>query len=183
MGFPTSQVSDRAVRPALYVHSSYSTGQRILIHRTGEFTSGMCVVDRRGDQSTYAPGVNHMHVQEELKGRMATGASEPGSSGLFESVAVPALVEIEDEPSHLSKDDQEGIPVIEGTPGAEALLQIMMKRVWHVEADKESLTADLLLVQGQLVSYLTTPACSDWVYPFTRRLDFDIYNAEIGVNL
>jgi len=106
----------------------------------------MCVVDRRGDQSAYAPGVNRARVQAELKRRMATGASEPGSFGLFESVAVPALVEVEGEPSRLSKDDQEGIPVIDGTPGAEALLQIMMKRIWHVEVDKESLTADLLLV-------------------------------------
>jgi len=36
--------------------------------------------------------------------------------------------------------------VIESTPGPEALLQVMMKRIWHVEVDKESLTADLLLV-------------------------------------
>jgi hypothetical protein len=77
---------------------------------------------------------------------MATGTAEPGSFGLFESVAVPALVEVEDGPSRLSNGDQEGIPVIEGTPGAEALLQHMMKRVWQVEVDKESLTADLSLV-------------------------------------
>ena len=134
------------MRPALRVYLSYSIGQRILIHRTGELTSGMCVVDRRGDQSTNAPGLNRAGVEAELKRRMATGTSEPGSFGLFESVTVPALVEVEDEPSCLSKDDHEGIPVIEGTPGAEALLQIMMKRVWHVEADKESLAADLLLV-------------------------------------
>jgi len=106
----------------------------------------MCVVDRRDDQSTYAPGMNRARVQVELKRHMATGTAEPGSFGLFESVAVPALVEVEDEPPRLSKGDQEGIPVIEGTPGAEALLQIMMKRVWQVEADKESLTADLALV-------------------------------------
>ena len=135
------------MRHVFHAHPSYSISQRILIHRTGELTSGMCVIDRRSDQnSTYAPGVNRARVQAELKRRMAIGASEPGSFGSFESVAVPALVEVEDEPSHLAKDDQEGIPVIEGTPGAEALLQIMMKRIWHVEADKESLTADLLLV-------------------------------------
>lgn len=108
----------------------------------------MCVVDRRGDQSTYAPGVNRARVQAELKGRMATGTAEPGSFGLFESVAVPALVEVEDEPSRQSKGDQDGIPVLEGTPGAEALLQIMMKRIWQVEADKESLTWGLSLVWG-----------------------------------
>ena len=148
MGFPTSQVFDRAVRPALHIHSSFSIGQPILIHRTGELTGGMCVVDRRGDQSTYAPGVNRARVQAELKGRMATGTAEPGSFGLFESVAVPALVEVEDEPSRQSKGDQDGIPVLEGTPGAEALLQIMMKRIWQVEADKESLTWGLSLVWG-----------------------------------
>jgi len=119
--------------------------RKFLMERTGELTSGMCVVDRRGDHA-YAPGVNRACVQAELQRRMATGVSEPGSFGLFESVAVPAPVEVEGEPSRLSKDDQEGIPVIEGTPGAEALLQIMMKRIWHVEANKESLTAALLLV-------------------------------------
>ena len=114
------------------------------IHSTGEFTRGMCVVDRRDDQGAYAPGVNRARVQAELKSRMAAGPA--GVFGSLESVAVPARVEVEDEPSHQCTDEQEGVPVIEGTPGVGALLQIMMKRIWDVTVDKGSLTADLLLV-------------------------------------
>jgi len=117
-----------------------------LMERTGELTRGMCVVDRRDDQGAYAPGANRARVQAELQSRIAAGSADAGSFGSLESVAVPARVEVEDEPSSLREDAQEGIPVVEGTPGAVALLQIMMKRVWHVEVDKESLTKDLLLV-------------------------------------
>lgn len=114
------------------------------MHRIGELTRGMCVVDRRDDQGAYAPGVNRARVQAELKSRMAAGSA--GVFGPLESVAVPARVEVEDEPSRRCSDEQEGVPVIEGTPGAEALVQIMMKRIWDVTVDKESLTTDLLLV-------------------------------------
>jgi hypothetical protein len=75
---------------------------------------------------------------------MAAGSA--GGFGSLESVAVPARVEVEDEPSHQCSEEKEGLPVVEGTPGVEALLQIMMKRIWHVVVDKESLTTDLLLV-------------------------------------
>ncbi len=104
----------------------------------------MCVVDRRDDQGAYAPGVNRARVQAELMSRMAAGSA--GVFGSLESVAVPARVEVEDKPSHQCVNEQEGVPVIEGTPGAEALLQIMMKRIWDVTVDKGSLTPDLLLV-------------------------------------
>jgi len=115
------------------------------MERIGELTRGMCVVDRRDDQGAYAPGVNRARVQAELKSRMAAGST--GVFGSLESVAVPARVEVEDEPSRQCSDEQEGVPVIEGTPGAEALLQIMMERIWHVTVDEGSLlTAELLLV-------------------------------------
>jgi len=106
----------------------------------------MCVVDRRNDQRAYAPGANRVRVQAELKRRMEAGIVEPDGFGLLESVAVPALVEVEEEPLRQSEDEQEGIPVVERTPGAEVLLQVMLKRIWHIEVDKESLAADLLLV-------------------------------------
>jgi hypothetical protein len=106
----------------------------------------LCVVDRRNDHRAYAPGANRVRVQAELRERMASGAADPDSFGLLESAAVPALVAVEHEPSRKSEDEQEGIPVVERTPGAEVLLQLMMKRVWHVEVDKESLTEGLLLV-------------------------------------
>ncbi|KAH9986999.1 nucleoside hydrolase [Russula compacta] len=107
-----------------------------LMERIGELTRGMCVVDRRDDKGAYPPGANRARVQAELQRRIAAGSAEVGGFGSFESVAVPARVE----------DEQEGVLVVEGTPGAEALLQIMMKRIWHVEVEKERLTRDLLLV-------------------------------------
>jgi hypothetical protein len=37
-----------------------------MCNRTGEFTRGMLVVDRRDDVGAYAPGDNRSHVQQEL---------------------------------------------------------------------------------------------------------------------
>jgi hypothetical protein len=145
MDFPPSLVPDRTVCPASCIYISHSTGQRRIL-RIGELTSGMCIVDRRNDQGAYAPGSNRVHVQAELKRRMAAGTADPDNFGLFESVAVPALVEVEDKPSRRNEDEQGGIPVVESTPGIEALLQVMMKRIWHVEVDKASLTAEQSLV-------------------------------------
>jgi len=118
--------------------------QRTRKYRIGELTRGMCVVDRRDDRGAYAPGMNRARVQAELKSRMTAGST--GYFGSLESVAVPARVEVEDEPARQSNDDQEGVPVIEGTPGSEELLQIMMKRIWHVTINNEILTSDLLHV-------------------------------------
>ena len=114
------------------------------MHRTGELTRGMCVVDRRDNHGAYPPGVNRARVQAELMRGMASGSG--GGFGSLESVTVPARVGNKSEPSHQCSEEQEGVPVVEGTPGPEALLQIMMKRIWQVVVDKESLAADLLLV-------------------------------------
>ena len=105
----------------------------------------MCVADRRGDRGAYAPGANRARVQAALQNRVAAGSME-ADLGPFESVAVPARVEVEEEPLLPGEEEQEGIPVVEGTPGVEALLQMMFKRVWGVQVDKESLAADQLLV-------------------------------------
>ncbi|KAI0247287.1 Inosine/uridine-preferring nucleoside hydrolase domain-containing protein [Lactifluus subvellereus] len=112
------------------------------MERVGELTRGMCVVDRRDDRGVYAPGANRARVQAALQKRLAAGSME----GPFESVAVPARVEVEEEPLPPGEEEQEGVPVVEGTPGVEALLQIMLERVWGVQVDKESLAADQLLV-------------------------------------
>ncbi len=96
------------------------------VHRIGKHTSEMCVVDRCSHHATYTPSINYACVQAELKSHIA---ADP----------------VEDEQSCLYKDKQKGVPVVEGTLGAEVLLQIMMKWVWHVEVDKESLSMDLLL--------------------------------------
>ncbi|KAI0290395.1 nucleoside hydrolase [Multifurca ochricompacta] len=116
------------------------------IERTGEHTSGMCVVDRRDGASAYAPGSNRSRVQAALESRIAAGLADASGFGPLKSAVVPARVEIENEPIRPGKDEQEGVPVVQATPGPEALVQLMMKRVWGVEVDKESLTPDWLLV-------------------------------------
>ena len=88
----------------------HQASQGIWLHRIGEHTSGMCIVDRCSHCAAYAPGTNYACVQAELKSRVATGPAE-------------------DELSQLCEDEHEGVSVVEGTPGAEAHLRIMMKRV------------------------------------------------------
>ncbi|KAH9971125.1 nucleoside hydrolase [Lactifluus volemus] len=102
------------------------------MERNGELTRGMCVVDRRGAQGEYA------RAQTAMQHQVATLSVEAG--------AIFACVEIEEASSHPSEDEQEGVPVVEGTPGIGALLQIMLKRVWGIQADEESLAAGQLLV-------------------------------------
>ncbi|KAI0267014.1 nucleoside hydrolase [Gloeopeniophorella convolvens] len=115
--------------------------RRFQIERTGELTRGMCVVDRRDDKGAYAPGANRARVQAALERGMISG----GGFGPLESAVVPARVETEGTPSPPSgKDDNEGVLVVEATPGAEVLVHMLMKRVWGVEADKEGIKADQL---------------------------------------
>ena len=104
----------------------------------------MCVVDRRDDLGSYAPGETRARVQAALQNHEAARSMEAGL-GAFGSGLVPARAEVEEEPLPPG-EEQEGVPVVEGTPGAEALLQIMLKRIWGIEVNKESLAADQLLV-------------------------------------
>ena len=112
------------------------------IFRTGELTRGMCVVDRRnvgalGSTTTYT------EVQETLQSHMEAGSANVDDFGSV----LPVSDGIEDDPSRgRKKDEPGGVPVVEGTPGPEALVQLMLKRVWNIEVTKESLTADQLLV-------------------------------------
>jgi hypothetical protein len=101
----------------------------------------MCVVDRRDDLGSYAPGANRARVQAALQDYVAARSIEAGL-GAFEFVPVPARAEV----LPPGEEEQEGVPVVEGTPGVEALLQIMLKRIWGIQVDKESLAADQLLV-------------------------------------
>jgi hypothetical protein len=103
------------------------------LHRIGELTRGTCIVDRRGAQ---APLLNCV----------ATGSIGSAGFGPFESVSVPPRVEIEGESLIPCEDEQGGVPVVEGTPGMGALLHIMLKRIWGVLVDEESLATDQLLV-------------------------------------
>jgi hypothetical protein len=100
----------------------------------------MCVVDRRSYQDPYFPEVKPARVQAPLQNCVPTGSIDSGGLDPFEPVSVPAHVEIEGESSLIpGEDEQGGVPVVEGTPGTGALLQIMLKRVWGVQVDEESL--------------------------------------------
>ena len=104
----------------------------------------MCVVDRRND-TAHAPAGGFAQVQKLLQNRMEAGSSDVDD---FDSIpVVPAPVDVRDEPSRRRKKDEPGgVLVVEGTPGPEALVQFMLKRVWNIEVTKERLAADQLLV-------------------------------------
>ncbi|KAJ6558528.1 Inosine/uridine-preferring nucleoside hydrolase domain-containing protein [Mycena vulgaris] len=93
------------------------------IERTGELTRGMLVCDRRDDLSAYTPGANRAEVQTELD-------KHNSHHGAWESTAVPAVVETE----HAPKDNNaQGVMCVHATPGPDALLALLTKRVWGVE--------------------------------------------------
>jgi hypothetical protein len=83
----------------------------------------MLVVDRRVDQSAYAPGANRADVQAQLEKFHLP-------HGQFESTAVPALVETE-LPVH--NPESRGVPCVIETPGEQVLLNLLLERVWGVK--------------------------------------------------
>lgn len=107
--------------------------------RMAEITRGMLVVDRRGDQTAYAPGANRSKVQALLE-------QSHQCHGLLESTAVPAQVEMESEGVRKGPDEWLGHPTVHDgslggsmdvacivdTPGKDALLQLLTKRLWGV---------------------------------------------------
>ncbi|OAX42300.1 nucleoside hydrolase [Rhizopogon vinicolor AM-OR11-026] len=105
------------------------------IERTGEITRGMFVVDRRDENTAYAPGANRSEVQAQLDLRQL-------GHGLLESAALPARVDIE-EPSLSVGGDEVGLQAVSGqrkgvaclveTPGPSVLLQLLMSRVWGIQ--------------------------------------------------
>jgi hypothetical protein len=85
----------------------------------------MLVVDRRNDQTAYAPGSNRAEVQKQLD--LLGVPHKP-----WESVAVPAQVEVEREPQEFT-NAQDGVWCVNSTPGPKVLLQLLLHRVWGVE--------------------------------------------------
>lgn len=83
----------------------------------------MLVIDRREDESAYAPGANRAKVQAKLE-------SLGFNSGPWESTAIPAQVEIE----HPVEIDSAapGVSCVTNTPGPNALLHLLLHRVWGV---------------------------------------------------
>lgn len=86
----------------------------------------MLVVDRREDEGAYDPGVNRAAVQAELE------KHNFHSSGVLESTAVPAQVEVEMPPEIEKKALVRGVPVVNVTPGPAALVRFLVERVWGV---------------------------------------------------
>ena len=86
----------------------------------------MLVIDRRADTTAYAPGANRSKVQAELDKQGFT-------HGIWESPAVPALVEVE----HLGETTTlgSGVLCIAQTPGRAELLRLLFERVWGVGRD------------------------------------------------
>jgi hypothetical protein len=82
----------------------------------------MVVIDRRNDQGAYAPGANRAQVQTQLeKDRFRY---EEGI--VLESTAVPAPVEMED----MMTRQNSGVACITETPGSDALVRVLMSRIW-----------------------------------------------------
>jgi hypothetical protein len=116
------------------------------IERMGEVTRGMLVVDRREDQTAYAPGANRSEVQSILE-------QSHQHHGLLESTAVPAPVEMESEGLHKGPDEWLGhqtvhdgslggsmdVACIVGTPGKDVLLQLLTERLWGASYDDKPL--------------------------------------------
>lgn len=95
-----------------------------LSYSTGEVTRGMLVVDRRGDRGACTPDAIYAAVQAGLERHM----------DIHVPTAIPAQVEIEHpEDIHIKG---RGVPCIIKTPGSEALLEMMLKRVWGVSERK-----------------------------------------------
>ncbi|KAG9316698.1 nucleoside hydrolase [Chiua virens] len=109
------------------------------IERTGEITRGMLVVDRRTDQTAYAPGSNRCEVQALIE-------QSHQLHGLLESTAVPALVEMESEGVRKGPDEWLGhltvhdgslggsmdVVCVVDTPGKDVLLQMLTQRLWGI---------------------------------------------------
>jgi len=93
------------------------------IERTGELTRGMLVIDRRDDQIAYVPGTNRAKAQAELELLLA-------DRNAVESGALPAQAAVE------CRDDlhkrERGVVCVIDTPGPEALLQVLLERVWGI---------------------------------------------------
>ena len=91
-------------------------------HRTGEYTRGMLVVDRRDDVGAYAPGDNRSQVQHERDQHHIP-------HGPFESAAVPAPV-LTGDTGGMRSDI--GVFTVVETPGSRACLDLLFQRIWGI---------------------------------------------------
>jgi len=115
---------ESADKPPVLKHGWRTTRRQFQVERTGEFTRGMLVVDRRDDVGAYAPGDNRSHVQEELD-RLHI------PHGPFESAAVPVPVLMEYAGKKGGPDDI-GVFTLVETPGPRVCLELLFQRIWGI---------------------------------------------------
>jgi len=105
-------------------HGWRTTRRQFQVERTGEFTRGMLVVDRRDDVGAYAPGDNRSHVQQMLSDPYRVSQGPP------ESFVMPAPV-LEDEVGK-KKELDIGVFTLVETPGPRVCLELLFQRVWGI---------------------------------------------------
>jgi hypothetical protein len=113
--------------------------------RTGELTRGMCVVDRRADEGTYAPGKNRAFVQAQLDladvahaeinatstpAPVETETEEQAYAAAHQTPAVSVHVLPTSSAVVASKAAQEGVLCLVDTPGPRVLLNLLLDRIW-----------------------------------------------------
>lgn len=96
----------------------------------------MLVVDRREDETAYAPGANRAEVQAQLE------QTKGHHSGDWESTAVPAQVEIDINLAYTTGDavilnEGPGVLCVTETPGPSVLLDLLLERIWGVSEVKQ----------------------------------------------
>jgi hypothetical protein len=111
----------------LALPAGWETYQRMFaVERTGEYTRGMCVVDRRDEAMAYASGANRAKLQEEL-------IKADAMYRHVESAASPAPVMVDSAESTGLPGGYNGVNVVCATPGPDALLKLLFARVWGVQ--------------------------------------------------
>lgn len=79
----------------------------------------MLVVDRRDAQSAYTLGANRSEIQDEFERH------------LQDKKGIPAPVHVDHAQDGLAQETH-GVNCVYETPGADALVQLLLKRVWGV---------------------------------------------------
>jgi len=100
-----------------------ATRRQFQVERTGEFTRGMLVVDRRDDVGAYALGDNRSvkYASDQLH----------VSHGPFGSAVVPVPV-IEEGDIGKEKNQDVGVFTLVETPGPQICLELLLQRIWGI---------------------------------------------------
>jgi hypothetical protein len=96
--------------------------------RYGEFTAGMCVVDRRAALPSSERGKSRAELQEQLEATQKRSQTEQSEAPARVQVDDPAQAEI----GEAQRAAGQGVNVIIRTPGSEALVETLLKDIWGV---------------------------------------------------